>query len=86
MKKYIIVAYLGRIPYTLQGKLELHWYFEKKIKSYTRLGSAIKMANKVNSKYCCDRIVVFGVNDGDTLSSDNYATWKDKVEFEINNV
>jgi hypothetical protein len=81
-KCYIIVGFADGIGYTLQVGNRLAWNFSRKVKSYKNLPPAIKEANRVNSRWKCDRVVVYriGVEERTSCSFDK---WEDKIAFEI---
>lgn len=76
MKKYIIVAWYGGIPYMLQMRGVINWcFYNNRIKTFKRLDTAIVNANKIAANYKYDIIKVYGVIDGETICSDNIRKW-----------
>ena len=76
MKKYIIVAWYGGIPYMLQMRGVINWcFYNNRIKTFKTLETAIRNVNKIAANYKYDIIKVYAVNNNEIVSSDNIRKW-----------
>ena len=76
MKKYIIVAWYGGIPYMLQMRGVINWcFYNNHIKTFKTLETAIRNANKIAANYKYDIIKVYAINDNDTIGTDYIRKW-----------
>ena len=66
--KFIVVGWLYTMPYMLQGRDVMNWYFYNNyLKVYKNLKSAEKAANKVISKYKFHSVKVYRIYDADEM-------------------
>lgn len=72
--RYVVAVIQGGIWYTLANDEKIYWNFDNQ-KIFKASGWAIKAANRVIRRYFYDKIYVFKVRFGDTLSSDSYKKW-----------
>jgi hypothetical protein len=84
-KRFIIVGFSDGIGHTLQLGNKLEWFFSRPVKLYKNLPPAIKEANRVNSRWKCDRVVVYEIEIGDRISFSFFKDWENRIRFEINN-
>jgi len=76
--KFIVVGWLYTIPYMLQGRDVMNWYFDNNyLKVYKNLKSAEKAANKAISKYRLHSVKVYSIYDADEMiGSDTIKMWE----------
>jgi hypothetical protein len=76
--KFIVVGWLYNIPYMLQGRDVMNWYFDNNyLKVYKNLKSAEKAANKAISKYRLHSVKVYRIYDADEMiGSDTIKMWE----------
>jgi hypothetical protein len=66
--KFIVVGWLYTIPYMLQGRDVMNWYFYNNyLKVYKNLKSATNAANKAISKYKFHSVKVYRIYDADEM-------------------
>jgi hypothetical protein len=75
--KYIIVAFFKGVPYFLQMRGVVNWFFYNNVtKVYKTLKGATTAANKVKAKYACEQVKVYKVTDAYEASVDNVHKWE----------
>lgn len=75
--KYIIVAFFKGVPYFLQMRGVVNWFFYNNVvKVYKSLKCATTAAKKVKAKYACEQVKVYKVTDADNASVDNVHKWE----------
>jgi len=84
--KYIIVAFFKGVPYFLQMRGVVNWFFYNNVaKVYKTLKCATNAAKKVRAKYACEQVKVYQVNDAYDASVDNVHKWekheKERIMF-----
>lgn len=68
---FIVVAWYEGIPYILQGRNVLNWYFANNSpKVYKNLKTATKAAYKVWSRYKSKVVKVYRINEDEMIGSD----------------
>ena len=77
MERFIVVAWFGGIPYMLQYRGVVDWYFyNNHIKVFKTKKTAIKDAYKVAAKYKYDTIKVYSITEGEGVCGDNIRRWE----------
>jgi hypothetical protein len=77
MNGFIVVSWYGDIPYMLQGRDVLNWYFANNyIKVYKSEKTAIKAAYRVWSKYKSKLVKVYSIKEGEGICSDYIRRWE----------
>ncbi len=76
--KFIVVGWIYTIPYMLQGRDVMNWYFDNNhLKVYKNLKSAEKAANKAISKYRLHSVKVYRIYDADEMiGGDTIKMWE----------
>lgn len=87
-ERFIVVAWYGGIPYMLQNRNVLNWYFDNNhIKVYKSKKIAIKAAWKVSAKYKSQFIRVYSITEGEGVCADNIRKWEnteaERIVFEL---
>ena len=76
-ERFIVVAWYGGIPYMLQYRNVVNWYFDNNhIKVYKSKKTAIKAAYKVSARYKYDTIKVYSITDGEMVGTDHIRKWE----------
>lgn len=88
LERFIVVAWYGGIPYMLQNRNVLNWYFDNnRIKKYKSRQTAIKAAWKVSAKYKYNSIRVYSITEGEGVCGDNIRRWEreeaERIVFEF---
>jgi hypothetical protein len=77
MERFIVVAWFGGIPYMLQYRGVVEWYFyNNNIKVFKTKKTAIKAAYKVSARYKYDTIKVYSITEGEMVSTDHIRMWE----------
>ena len=77
LERFIVVAWYGGIPYMLQYRNMLNWYFDNNhIKVYKSKQAAIKNAWKVSARYKYDTIKVYSITEGEMVDTDHIRKWE----------
>lgn len=83
-KKYIVVAWYNTIPYFLQMKGVVNWYFYNNApKCFTNKETAIKSAKKIKAKYACQCVKVYDASGYFTFGGDLIKSWERKQQERI---
>lgn len=90
-ERFIVVAWYGGIPYMLQYRNVLNWYFDNNhIKVYKSKKTAIKAAWKVSAKYKSNSIRVYSITEGEGVCADNIRKWEnmeaERIVFELKKI
>jgi hypothetical protein len=85
---YVVVVWYGGIPYMLQMRNVLNWYFDNNhIKLYKGLGSAVRIAHKLSARYKHESVKVYGIYADDNIGGDYFRRCereqRDRIMFEI---
>lgn len=84
MESFIIVAWYGGIPYMLQYRGVVDWFFyNNHIKTFKTRQTAIKNAHKVAARYKCDIVKVYAINDNESVSTDVIRKWEREEQNRI---
>ena len=91
MERFIVVAWFGGIPYMLQYRGVVDWYFyNNHIKVFKTKKTAIKDAYKVAAKYKYDTIKVYSITEGEGVCGDNIRRWEreeaERIVFKLEKV
>lgn len=91
MERFIVVVWYGGIPYMLQYRGVVNWYFyNNHIKVFKAKKTAIKAAYKVAARYMYDTIKVYSITEGDEVCTDNIRKWEreeaERIVFELEKV
>ena len=90
MNKFIVVCWYNEIPYMLQYRNVVNYYFyNNRIKVFKTSKTAIATANKLSRKYLNSSVKVYTINDNDYVGTDYIRNWdnseKERIVFEIKN-
>lgn len=90
-ERFIVVAWYGGIPYMLQYRNVLNWYFDNNdIKVYKSKKTAIKAAWKVSAKYKSETIRIYSITEGESVCVDNIRRWEreeaERIVFELKKI
>ena len=90
-ERFIVVAWYGGIPYMLQNRNVLNWYFDNNhIKVYKSKKTAIKAAWKVSAKYKSESIRVYSITEGEMVGTDHIRRWEreeaERIVFELKKI
>lgn len=90
-ERFIVVAWYGGIPYMLQNRNVLNWYFDNnRIKVYKTKKNAINAAYKVYAKYKSEFIRVYSITEEESVCADNIRKWEreevERVVFELKKI
>ncbi len=88
MKRFIVVAWLGSMPYMLQYRNVVDWFFcNNHIKLFKAKKTAIKAAYKVATRHKYDRVKVYSITEGEMVGTDYIRKWEreeaERIEFEL---
>lgn len=88
---FIVVAWYGGIPYMLQYRNVVDWFFyNNHIKLFKSLETAKKNAYKVSARYKYDTIKVYAITEGEMVGTDHIRRWDreeaERVVFELNKI
>lgn len=88
MKRFIVVAWFGGIPYMLQYRNVVDWFFyNNHIRLFKTKKTAIKAAYKVSARYKYDTIKVYSITEGEMVGTDHIRKWEreeaERIEFEL---
>lgn len=91
LERFIVVAWYGGIPYMLQYRNVLNWYFDNNhIKVYKSKKTAIKAAYKVAARYMYDTIKVYSITEGEMVGTDHIRKWEreeaERIVFELKKI
>ena len=91
LERFIVVAWYGGIPYMLQYRNVLNWYFDNNhIKVYKSKKTAIKAAWKVSAKYKSESIRVYSITEGEMVGTDHIRRWEreeaERIVFELKKI
>ena len=91
LERFIIVAWHGGIPYMLQNRNVLNWYFDNNyIKVYKSKKTAIKAAYKVSARYKYDTIRIYSITEGEMVGIDHFRRWEneeaERIVFELKKI
>ena len=91
LERFIVVAWYGGIPYMLQNRNVLNWYFDNnRIKTYKSKQTAIKAAWKVSAKCKFNSIRVYSITEGEGVCGDNIRKWEnmeaERIVFELKKI
>ena len=91
LERFIVVAWYGGIPYMLQYRNVLNWYFDNNhIKVYKSKKTAIKAAWKVSAKYKSQFIRVYSITEGEMVGTDHIRRWEreeaERIVFELKKI
>ena len=90
-ERFIVVALYGGIPYMLQNRNVLNWYFDNNhVKVYKSKQTAIKAAWKVSAMYKYEFIRVYSITEGEGVCADNIRRWEreeaERIVFELKKI
>ena len=86
--KFIVVAWYQGIPYFLQGRGIINWYFyNNNLKVYKSIKAAIKSAYGIISHYKCNCVKVYRIYEADGfIGGDSIRMWEreqpERIVFE----
>lgn len=91
LERFIVVAWYGGIPYMLQNRNVLNWYFDNNcIKLYKSKKTAIKAAWNVSAKYKSESIRVYSITEGEMVGTDHIRKWEnmeaERIVFELKKI
>lgn len=91
MERFIVVAWFGGIPYMLQYRGVVEWFFyNNHIKMFKTKKTAIKAAYKVAARYMYDNIRVYYMTEGEKVCTDIIRKWEneeaERIVFELKRV
>jgi hypothetical protein len=91
MERFIVVAWFGGIPYMLQYRGVVEWFFyNNHIRMFKTKKTAIKAAYKVAARYMYDTIKVYSMTEGEMVDTDHIRKWEHKeaerIVFELEKV
>lgn len=91
LERFIVVAWYGGIPYMLQYRNVLNWYFDNNhIKVYKSKKTAIKAAWKVSAKYKSETIRIYSITEGEMVGTDHIRRWEreeaERIVFELKKI
>ena len=76
MERFIVVAWYGGIPYMLQYRGVVEWFFyNNHIRMFKTKKTAEKAAYKVAAKYKYDTIKVYSMAEGEMVGTDHIRRW-----------
>ena len=74
---YIIVAWYKGVPYFVQQRKVINWYFyNNSVKVYKRIANAIAYAKQIKQKYAAETVKVYGINELYKVYPDNIRRWE----------
>ncbi|MBP5457119.1 MAG: hypothetical protein J6Y37_11520 [Paludibacteraceae bacterium] len=82
--KYVVVAWRYGIPYMLQMRRVLNWYFDNnRVKEFKTLVSAERDALMVRARWGGPgvRVVVYRVFDGEGVCADEVRRWERECRY-----
>ena len=90
-ERFIVAAWYGDIPYMLQNRNVLNWYFDNNhIKKYKSMQTAIKAAWKVSAMYKFNSIRVYSIAEEESVCGDNIRKWEnmeaERIVFELKKI
>jgi len=91
MERFIVVAWFGGIPYMLQYRGVVEWFFyNNHIRMFKTKKTAIKAAYKVAARYMYDNIRVYYMTEGEEVCTDVIRKWEneeaERIVFELKRV
>lgn len=91
LERFIVVAWFGGIPYMLQYRGVVEWFFyNNHIKMFKTKKTAIKAAYKVAARYMYDTIKVYSITEGEMVGTDHIRRWEneeaERIVFELEKV
>lgn len=77
MERFIVVAWFGGIPYMLQYRGVVEWFFyNNHIKMFKAKKTAIKAAYKVAARHMYDTIKVYSMAEGEMADTGHIRRWE----------
>ena len=91
MERFIVVAWFGGIPYMLQYRGVVEWFFyNNHIRIFKTKKTALKAAYKVAARYKYDTIKVYSITEGEMVGTDHIRRWEreeaERIVFELEKV
>lgn len=90
MERFVVVGWYCGIPYILQYRGVMDWFFyNNNVKLFKTKKAAIKNAYKVSAMYKLDCVKVYSVTDNEGVCGDYIRKWEreeseKRVVFELN--
>lgn len=91
MERFIVVAWFGGIPYMLQYRGVVDWFFyNNHIRMFKTKKTAVKAAYKLAARYMYDTIKVYSITEGEMVGTDHIRRWEreeaERIVFELEKV
>lgn len=88
MERFVVVAWHGGIPYILQYRNVLNWYFiNNRTKVFKTKKTAIKEACKIMAKYRSECVKVYSITENESVYGDAIRKWEreeaERIAFEL---